>query len=1146
MKQRKVKELPFIFRSHYWISFFFLLACQLAAAQNTQCRYIPTNIKIKLDTVPVQESSISLLTGTSFKFFPESIEVIAMDDADSLEVCFRSISTLALDTLYGRNIETYAVVSNEEIPSIKNFPVKEEGIFETGGVESFGSITRGVTFGNRQNLFVNSALNLQMDGQLSEDLNISAVITDQNIPYQPEGNTQQLRDFDNVYIKLYNENVDVTAGDIVLQNPVSEGYFLKYYKNVQGLSAKYQYDISDKWKGSSSVSGSAAKGQFSSAQITPIEGVQGPYKLRGPNGERFIIVLANSEKVYIDGRLMERGFDRDYVIDYNLGEVTFSSRIVITRFTRIRIDFEYAEQYYGRSNVTANQRLTSDKVDLYLNYYRESDNPNNTLGFSLDANDFEQLGLYPSGQGTIDGADSVGYQQNRLLYVRKDTVDLDGNLQKVYEYSNNPDLASWNVSFTEVGSSNGTYVLSSRTANGKIYQWVSSIEGVKQGNYSPVLNVPTPNKKEMVVAGSIFKLSSNEKIYQETALSVQDKNLYSAMNDNNVGYAWKVGFSSNRPLEFIQNYRFEGDLSYEFDQKNFNPIDRFRSIEYDRNWNYDVFSDSINRSDKIFDASVNIRNDQNNKLEYQLTTRQRDQVVNGFQQHLLVSKTLWNFQITSDNFLLENKVNTRNSSWKRSINDVNLSIWEVNPGYTFTIDHNSTSFGDSIVNTLMHFHSHNFYIQSGDSSKAKFRMDYIRRFDQIPNAGEFQEFTAAEEFKVGVTTRIKDNHRINGVINFRSVSDITTSEAGENIMGKLDWVSSYFDKNIKQQITLSSANTRELRRDFIYIAVPVGEGTHTWRDENQDGIQDLDEFYEAINFDEKNFIRLFSPTDEYLQAFQTTYLHTLDARFPTQWRESGFVRSRLSKFSFNANIRMNLKTTAEDLATRVSPFWLDLENDRYIFARNQQRFTLFYNRNAPGLGFDISKQVLNNKSLLSNGYELRDKDLWSANARLGIGDSYIVRVSGSVGSLTSKANYLSGRDFELSIKDISPEVIVQPGKKIRVTGNWGKRVRQNQFNETGEFSNISEYGMALTWIRQGKGNLNANFQWVDIAFEGDENSFLGYELLEALRPGANQKWSINWQQSLSKGLQLNLQYYGRKSTENRAVHTGTAQLTAYF
>ncbi|MBK7426604.1 MAG: hypothetical protein IPI60_06060 [Saprospiraceae bacterium] len=44
-------------------------------------------------------------------------------------------------------------------------------------------------------------------------------------------------------------------------------------------------------------------------------------KLTGNDSELFIIVLANTERVYLDGALMNRGLENDYVIDYNRGEV---------------------------------------------------------------------------------------------------------------------------------------------------------------------------------------------------------------------------------------------------------------------------------------------------------------------------------------------------------------------------------------------------------------------------------------------------------------------------------------------------------------------------------------------------------------------------------------------------------------------------------------------------------------------------------------------------------------------------------------------------------------------------------------------------------------------------------------------------------
>jgi hypothetical protein len=193
-----------------------------------------------------------------------------------------------------------------QMADLPAFDFREE-LFPSTNLYKSGSLTRGISFGNTQNVFVNSALNLQLEGAISDNLNIRASITDQNVnvPFQPEGNTQQIQDFDNVLIELYNDDFSLAAGDVVLQQRQSE--FLRYYKNVQGLQFSSNYQINEKWTPSSQGFVSIAQGKFVSFQLPIIEGTLGPYRIGGPNNERFVIIMANSERVFLDGRLLQRG-----------------------------------------------------------------------------------------------------------------------------------------------------------------------------------------------------------------------------------------------------------------------------------------------------------------------------------------------------------------------------------------------------------------------------------------------------------------------------------------------------------------------------------------------------------------------------------------------------------------------------------------------------------------------------------------------------------------------------------------------------------------------------------------------------------------------------------------------------------------------
>ena len=112
---------------------------------------------------------------------------------------------------------------NQDLFKIEN-KLSVNDVFGGTELNKNGSISRGVSFGNNQDLGINSSLNLELSGNLAPNLKVLASVSDANLPIQPDGNTSKLQEFDQVFIQVYNDNLKVVAGDFWISKPT--GYFL--------------------------------------------------------------------------------------------------------------------------------------------------------------------------------------------------------------------------------------------------------------------------------------------------------------------------------------------------------------------------------------------------------------------------------------------------------------------------------------------------------------------------------------------------------------------------------------------------------------------------------------------------------------------------------------------------------------------------------------------------------------------------------------------------------------------------------------------------------------------------------------------------------------------------------------------------------
>lgn len=90
------------------------------------------------------------------------------------------------------------------------------------------------------------------------------------------------------------------------------------------------------------------------------------------------------------------------------------------------------------------------------------------------------------------------------------------------------------------------------------------------------------------------------------------------------------------------------------------------------------------------------------------------------------------------------------------------------------------------------------------------------------------------------------------------------------------------------------------------------------------------------------------------------------------------------------------------------------------------------------------------------------------------------------------------------------------------------------------------YGASFTLGSSTKSAINGVFNYYSNAFDGNSNTPVAYQILEGLQPGKNFTWSLLAQRKLTKFLDLNLSYFGRKTETSKTIHSGSIQLKAYF
>ncbi len=1039
-----------------------------------------------------------------------------------------------------------------------------KGMFDFGNLSTSGSFGRQISFGNSQDAVLNSTLNLQMQGMLGDSIEIHAAITDNNIPIQPDGNTQQLSEFDQVFLQFKKRNWQLNLGDIDIRQ--NQSYFLNFYKRLEGISFETNNQISPQLNSNTLVSGSIAKGKFNRNVFQGLEGNQGPYRLTGANNEFFFIVLANTERVFLDGELMQRGEDQDYVINYNTAEITFTPKRMITKDTRIQVEFEYSDRNFLNANLYLSQDVTINKrLKLHVGAFNNSDAKNSQINQTLDANqkmflanlgDSVQNAFYPN--ATLDTFASGKILYAKIYYNNGTTLD------SFYQYSTNPDSALYNLSFVLVGTGKGNYDTLYNGANGKVYRFIAPVNGIKQGSYEPALFLVTPKKQQLVNLGIDYVLTKNTLVRTEVARSDYDANTFSKINNgDDAGYAAKVIVNNTAPLRSrnAQDMKLITGLDYEYVQDKFKPLERLRQVEFTRDWGLPLQLNPA--TENIFKASAELRNKFNNSFGYQFTNYNRSDHYNGFQNSIVQTATTRGWQMHNQFIITNFKTLTSTGYFLRPTLDMSKELsglWGMRLGGSYSLEQNQTK--DKITDTLdltsFSFSTYSLYLQSNPRRKNKYGVTFFTRTDKYPFYKGLVK--GDKSYNVNLTTELINNIHNQFLLNatYRRLKVLNAQLSGQKddntVLGRAEYIANEWKGLLIGNVLYEVGAGQEQKRDFAYLEVPAGTGQYAWIDYNNDGVQQLNEFELAAFPDQAKFIRVFTPTNEYIKADYNTFNYSVSINPHALLNRSSMkgIGKLLSKTNWQSSLQVSNKSVAKS-NFQFNPFKYGLNDTALITLTTVALNTFSFNRFNGGWGFDVSNLQNSGKSLLTYGYESRKQDDWSFKVRVNLSRSltFDINTKKELNTLSTANPQFENRNYTIHEYLEEPRLTFIHGTIFRFVTSYSYDVKKNDTAFLGGQKAISNaLNLETKYNVLRSASIGASFTFNNINFKSvypnDANSTVGYIMLNGLLPGKNYLWNLNFTKTLLNNLELRVEYEGRKAGESRIVHRGTASLNALF